>query len=365
MQIIKKLISPPPPPILILSTIILLSTCGDDDPGGGGGAPKSPPVLVQFAVGNDTVCALLSDNTLLCWGNNVYGQLGNKSFGNGRYIPTVITTIKETKVKTVKIGNSHTCVISDDGSVLCWGWNDSYQSGPDTGDVCSNSSCALTPTEPDLGNGNSAKAISLGAGFSCVILDDDSLKCWGARANGKLGIGSPSDDVLTPTTVNLGAGKKAKSISTGAQHACAILDDNTLKCWGLNQRGQLGYGDTSTRKAPETTTTVNLGQDRTAKAVSTGNEHTCAILDDDSVKCWGLNNLGQLGYGDTNNREAPETTTTVNLGQDKTAKAINTGTHHTCALFWMTTPSNAGGPTATASWEGETVSPMRRAMTLA
>jgi hypothetical protein len=83
--------------------------------------------------------------------------------------------------------------------------------------------------------------------------------------------------------VNLGAGRTAKALSCGHQHTCAILDDDTLKCWGEGDGGRLGYGGTGDRRAPDATAVVNLGSGRTAKAVSTGKEHTCAILDDDTL----------------------------------------------------------------------------------
>ena len=133
--------------------------------------------------------------------------------------------------------------------------------------------------------------------------------------------------------MNLGTGKKAKAVSTGVTHSCAILDDDSLKCWGGNNKGQLGYGDTTQRTAPEATATVNLGQDRTAVAISTGTEHTCALLDDDTVKCWGAGNIGQLGYGDTTDRTAPEATDTVPLGKDRTAKAIDAHYDTTCVIL--------------------------------
>ena len=97
--------------------------------------------------------------------------------------------------------------------------------------------------------------------------------------------------------VNLGSGRTAKAISAGYQHTCAILDDDTLKCWGNGGLGRLGYGDNTQREAPEATAVVNLGSGRTAKAVSAGYAHTCAILDDDTLKCWGSNYNGRVGVG--------------------------------------------------------------------
>ena len=148
---------------------------------------------------------------------------------------------------------------------------------------------------------------------TCAVLDDDSIKCWGSNYNGKLGLGDTNnrgddwnemgDNLLA---VNLGTGRKVKAISAGRSHTCAILDDDSVKCWGYNYNGQLGLGDTNTRgdnwnEMGDNLPAVNLGTGRKAKAISAGGSHTCAALDDGSVKCWGYNN-GQLGIGYLNNR---------------------------------------------------------------
>ncbi len=108
--------------------------------------------------------------------------------------------------------------------------------------------------------------------------------------------------------VSLGTGRTAKAIAVGNGHACAILDDNSVKCWGYNLDGQLGIGDTRNRgrnpsEMGDALPAVNLGTGRSAQAIEVGNFRTCAVLDDDkTVKCWGQNKNGELGLGDTQNR---------------------------------------------------------------
>ena len=152
-----------------------------------------------------------------------------------------------------------------------------------------------------LGDGRSAQAVGLGGYHTCAILDDDSLKCWGSNGSGRLGDGSGLSS-STPVAVNLGDGRTAEAVGLGNYHTCAILDDDSLKCWGSNGSGRLGDGTTTNRSTP---VAVNLGDGRTAKAISLGNQHTCAILDDDSLKCWGGNDSGQVGDGTTTNRSTP------------------------------------------------------------
>ena len=107
--------------------------------------------------------------------------------------------------------------------------------------------------------------------------------------------------------VDLGTGKTARAIEAGDNHTCAILDNESVKCWGANASGQLGLGHTNIRGdnsslMGDNLLAVDLGSDRTAKAIAAGYAHTCAILDNSLVKCWGSNTSGQLGLGDTDNR---------------------------------------------------------------
>ncbi len=133
-------------------------------------------------------------------------------------------------------------------------------------------------------------------------------------------------DRSTPTqTSSLGTDRTAVAITAGAYHTCAILDDESVSCWGRNTYGQIGDGTTTDRNTP--TQTSSLGTDRTAVAISTGQHHTCAILDDGSVSCWGHNGQGRLGDGTSINRHTP--TQTSSLGTDRTAVAISNGYQNT------------------------------------
>ena len=101
--------------------------------------------------------------------------------------------------------------------------------------------------------------------------------------------------------IDLGSGRTATSITTGTGYSCALLDDASVKCWGRGHYGQLGHGKSNDLDSPANLS-ITLGTGRTAKTISAGNFHTCAILDNSSIKCWGLNDSGQLGQADINNR---------------------------------------------------------------
>ena len=149
----------------------------------------------------------------------------------------------------------------------------------------------------NLGEGQTAKQIAAGYYHTCAIVNDNSSKCWGYNGYGQLGYGNHINRNSPPAdSINLGAGVFAKQIVASNSHTCAILNDNSVKCWGNNRYGRLGYGDIDIRNAPPVET-IDMGAGRSTKRVAAGEYHTCAIASDDSIECWGRDNFGQLGYG--------------------------------------------------------------------
>jgi alpha-tubulin suppressor-like RCC1 family protein len=103
--------------------------------------------------------------------------------------------------------------------------------------------------------------------------------------------------------VSLGAGRTVVDVRAGFSHTCALLDSGALKCWGENDAGALGLGDTTDRGTlpahmGDALPAISLGTGRAAVGFACGIDHTCAILDSGALKCWGSNNSGQLGLGD-------------------------------------------------------------------
>ncbi|WP_373564274.1 Ig-like domain-containing protein [Myxococcus sp. CA039A] len=329
-------------------------------------ATGSVAVRVRDDVPNSVVagplhtCAVFQDGRVKCWGFNEYGQLGledEASRGDapgemGGLLPFVRLGAGQ-KATSLHLGAYYTCALLERGAVKCWGWNVAGMLGlGDTerrGDAPGEMDDALPPV--DLGTGRTAKALAAnGSDYTCAILDDDTVKCWGDNQYGKLGLGDmrnrgdgPGEMGDALPTVDFGAGRTAKALAAGSGHTCALLDDGSVKCWGYNAFGQLGLGDKEDRgdgpdEMGDALPPVDLGAGRTARAIAAGGYSTCALLDDGSVKCWGYNEYGQLGLGDAEPRgdgpgEMAAALPPVNLGTGRTAKALSLGAFYTCALL--------------------------------
>ncbi|MGB1624495.1 MAG: RCC1 domain-containing protein, partial [Candidatus Poseidoniaceae archaeon] len=181
----------------------------------------------------------------------------------------------------------------------CWGSDDYGQLGDGGSNTDTN---APSSTAIDLGTGRTAVAMHAGWHFTCAILDNGDVKCWGRDDQGQLGDGGSNTDTNVPssTAIDLGTGRTAVALTTGQTHACAILDNGDLKCWGDDWKGQLGDGGSNTDTSAPSSTAIDLGTGRTAVAIAAGSWHTCAILDNGDLKCWGADGDGQLGDGGSN-----------------------------------------------------------------
>jgi len=271
----------------------------------------------------------LQNGQVRCWGHNGYGQLGYGDIVSRPSPPTDVVDLGVGRTaKVVDVGDYYTCAILDNDTLKCWGRNSDGQLGYGN----TTQQTAPPTTTVDLGVGRTVKALALGGTHACAILDNDSIKCWGRNSYGQLGYNDAVNRTAPPTTtVDLGSGRTAKTLVLGKFHSCAILDDASVKCWGSNTFGELGYGDTTSRRAPPATP-VDLGAGRTATALALEYSHTCALLDNGTVKCWGNNTSGELGYGDTTQRTAPPATP-VDLGAGRTATAVAVAAYRSCALL--------------------------------
>lgn len=348
--------------------------------------PRIPPINLgdnltvrSMVTGGSHNCVLLSDDKVKCWGNGFFGQLGLGQISErgrrpeemGNHLPIVelaLGTVQVT-VAAAGAGGSHTCALLTNGQVKCWGGNHSGQLGlgddnirgdgrNEAGDRIDEMGENLPTVQ--LGDHLSAIEITAGRDFTCTLLSNNKVKCWGAGHQGQLGhgkrsgLGTESNQMGNNLPyVNLGTNLTTTSIQAGSGHVCALLSNEQLKCWGYNIHGQLGQGDTNNRGDNQEEMGNNLppinlgigprGVPLLVKSFSVGSGHTCAILSNNQLKCWGENIFGQLGLGDTENRgrafwQMGDDLPAVDFGDDRDhlflfAQTISAGSNHTCALL--------------------------------
>jgi len=343
------------------------STSGTTSTGTGGtGGTCSPGCqeqrVMQVAPGLNHACALLSGGKVKCWGRG--GRLGlgdNQARGDGpgemgASLPAVDVGTGA-KAVMIAVGLNHTCALLEGGSVKCWGSNEAGELGlGDTlyrGDMPGQMGDALPPV--DLGKGKIAIGLAAGTYHTCALLQGGSVKCWGYNGTGQLGLGdtlprgdTPGQmgDALPP--VDLGTGAITVALAAGDFHTCALLQGGSVKCWGLNDYGQLGLGDQVDRglgpgQMGDALPAVNLGTGKEAIAIAAGlandnRNSTCALFGDGSVKCWGGNTNGELGLGDNLHRgdgpgEMGDALPAADLGTGKKAIAIAGAGWAHCALL--------------------------------
>lgn len=220
-------------------------------------------------------------------------------------------------------GVHHTCAVTDEGAAYCWGSDSDGQlgNGAPTESVPSRS-------RVNLPAGRRAVAVAAGGSHTCALLDDASVWCWGNGYFGQRGDGTTETVAPDPVRVTLPAAARVRSISAGGSHTCAVLADGTVWCWGIDASGELGDGAPFQNRS--TPVRVALGAGQRAVAVSAGSSHTCAILTDGSAWCWGANGSGQLGDGDFLGGYGP---VPVVLPPATRVVAIAAGVFITCATF--------------------------------
>jgi alpha-tubulin suppressor-like RCC1 family protein len=324
---------------------------GDNEaPGVAGPVSLGVESVGRFAIAisgsNSHDCALLDNGTVRCWGDPSEGQLG---YGNLNQIgdnetPGSVGPVDLGSGRTaasITTGFRHTCALIDNGTIRCWGSGDKGQLGNASMAEVGDNETPASAGPVEMG-GRNAVAITSGSEFNCAIFDDGTVRCWGSALSGQLGYGNTNNigDNELPSSagpVDLGAGRTARSIDAGSDHVCALLDNGTVRCWGLNSNGQLGYGNTNNigdNELPSSVGPVDMGVGRTAVAITAGVAHTCARLDNGTVRCWGRALTGEIGYGNTNNigdNELASAVGTVDLGGHNAA-AISADGRHTCAI---------------------------------
>ena len=246
--------------------------------------------VAAIAAGDGHTCALMAAGDVKCWGHNNGGQLGDGSTTN-RSIPVAVSGLTR-GATALAAGYYHTCVVTTARGVKCWGYNNTGQIGDGTG--------IDRPTPVDVtGLVSGVSAIATGGAHTCALTSEGGVKCWGYNYSGQLGDDSNTGK-STPVNV-LGLLSGAIAITAGTYHTCALTTENGAKCWGSNSSGQIGDNSNTSRSAPVDVTGLTRG----VTAISAGSVHTCALTTGGGVECWGTNNYGTLGDGSTTDRSTP------------------------------------------------------------
>jgi alpha-tubulin suppressor-like RCC1 family protein len=353
----------------------------------------------MVAAGSEFVCAVLTDNTsLVCWGYNLHGQLGyghtedigdNEPVRSAGFVqwqaplptPSVTPSVAATPSKSpstasspsmsaaatvsaspsksssasptpvlplqiaqVYAGFSHTCILTNNGSAMCWGINSDGQLGYGHSNNVGDDELPFAAGFVNTGSVPIGQ-LACGYGHTCALTTNGSVLCWGSNSLGQLGYGHTStigDDEVPATAgyVRLPAAVVAVQVVVGQFHSCALAPNGSVACWGYNREGELGLGHNNSigdAVLPSSAGFVKLGGVAVTRLGSGPIAlHTCALVANGSAICWGWNVYGQLGYGHTNSigdNDYPSSAGFVNSGSLAAFDDIGAGYYHTCGLY--------------------------------
>lgn len=344
-------------------------------------APEMPDVVEDFvppctatavaAAGRSTLghtCGLFQGGRAMCWGSNDGGRLGATGVDSA---PTPLQVDGlESAVAAILTGGTSSCALMDGDQVRCWGTpfdatpadvtftdtvvdlalGDGFGCAAlSTGDV----ECFGEPSVTELAGVHTTDAASVhvcaGEGHVCALQDDQTVQCWGLNTFGQVGNGESGDPELFPRDVS--SLTSVSHLACGKSHSCAALDDGTVWCWGANLAGQLGDGTTEVKLTPVQVTSLGTAD---VVQVAAGRAHTCARTSAGAVSCWGENDRGQLGNADPGIASAIAQDVEGLMG---TATHLAAGHDHSCAVLdtgaimcWGLNTSGELGDGTTTSW---------------
>ena len=262
--------------------------------------------LKRIVAGNAHTCVLTGQGRVRCWGDNQFGQLG---YGNAIDVGDVPARLPAAAgdvplpvsdpVLQLVAGHNHTCVLLQSGLIYCWGRNNFGQLGYNRTDNLGDGEAVTSFGYVTVGG--LAAVIAAGGDHTCAILQSGALRCWGRNDFGQLGRGNTAsigdnETVFSAGNVDLGAGVTVKDLALGDSHTCALLTTGAVRCWGRNSEGQLGYGNNANLGDDEPINNLqDLSLTGTVRKLVAGDFHTCALTSTGTLRCWGWGFFGQLG----------------------------------------------------------------------
>lgn len=335
----------------------------------------SGKTITKLSMGQSHSCAIGSDQKVYCWGDQNSGQLGNNSRETFNYPVATIDGVSDeliqdgTFMKTygdsgenaglcvqrsngdlycgvIKSGlsfvhdfgnltitqmaisrdDSYSCALVDNGDLYCWGNNFSGELGIGTNVNTS------VPTKIDMSgvlNGKTIKSVGIGNSTTCVIASDDLAYCWGDGGEHLIGNGSDSNQSspVAVSTTGVLSGKKIKSLHMDHRTACVIADDDKVYCWGNGEEGQLGNGADASSNEP-----VAVSTTKKFKTLKNMGSNICGIAEDDYAYCWGYGEDGQLGNGASNSSNIPVAVEMSGVLNGKTIKKLDGNSYSVCVI---------------------------------
>ena len=244
------------------------------------------------------ICAVLTDQTVLCWGRNQFGQLGDGTTTN-RTRPVHVKDAAGTGVLSgivdVSLGTYHSCALTVLGAVYCWGTNTEGEVGDGT--IVNRSLPTMVKDPSGTATLSNIARIDSGNSTNCAVDTSGNVQCWGYNLNAQIGDGTTTNRTLPVSVLSGGTALTGvSSIALGNFHGCAVKSDQTVACWGYNPDGELGDGTTTQRASATSVIDVTgsgvLGNILRLAATRFG---TCAVNSSNQKICWGSNSNGNMG----------------------------------------------------------------------
>ena len=290
----------------------------------------APPAFRDITTGTSHTCAIVDeDDSLWCWGDNSAGQVGVDSDENSIATPREVATGPGVEWRTVSAGDEHTCGVDYDGTLYCWGENSQGQLGSD--DLID----PIIPEIIDTGDVDGWLDVSAGESHTCAISDDEQLFCWGLNVFGQLGT-DDEDRRTEPTSIQMPDNTTHwEEVSAGVDHTCGIAmktdGGQSLRrgyCWGRASDGRLGNSTQSGQD--ETAQEIDITSSLEFQTISAGPTHTCAVISDEAY-CWGNTDDGRLGHDDDVSESAQPFPQDVDYPDDW-SDVISAGHDHSCGI---------------------------------
>jgi alpha-tubulin suppressor-like RCC1 family protein len=300
-----------------------------------------PPLddVTQVEAGTTHTCAVAA-GAAWCWGDDTDGKLGD-----GSASPTSIASrVRDitgsgqlTGVAQVTAGETHSCARLTSGQVRCWGGNGRFQLG--NGTTTPSSVPVIVINQAGNGPLTGVRQIAAGGSHTCALLVNGRVLCWGGGPGGQLGNGATTTASLpVPVLTANGVLTGVSQISTSAHHTCARRTDRTVRCWGVNEVGRIGDGSVADRRRAATVIAVSgPGPLNNVVHISAGARHTCAVLANGQARCWGQNDVRELGTGPNGPDVAKRPVVVRSRARGRPpldgVRTITAGRFHTCALL--------------------------------